>query len=213
MRIFITSAVSRNAGEEIDVTFEITADGGEHTDRETFTVSSSQYLTLGISKGESDEEKYDEVLHAAEVWSAVKKGVSLLGYGSCSEKALRMKLVGKGFDREICAEAVEKIVAMGLLRACDDALREAQRQAEKLWGRRRIIAELYRKGYDAEAVASAMQALDDSCIDYAENCARLISRSYRRALTDPDGQKKIYAALMRYGYSPSEIKQALKTSQ
>ena len=117
MRIFITSVVSRNAGEEIDVTFELISDSGDNTDRETFTVSSGQYLTLGISKGESDEERYDEVLHAADVWSAVKKGIALLGYGACSEKALRIKLASKGFDKEICAEAVERIVSMGILRA------------------------------------------------------------------------------------------------
>ena len=58
-----------------------------------------------------------------------------------------------------------------------------------------------------------MLALEGDRIDYAENCAKLILRSYRHALGDPNAQKKMYAALMRYGYSSSEIKEALRICQ
>ena len=207
MLIRISALCARNSGEEIDVTFEIS--NGEHTDRQTLTVSSKQYLVLGLCKGESDETVYDEVVRAAEVWSATKKGISSLGYGACSEKALIGKLVAKGFDKETAAEATQELVAMGLLCAADDAFREAQKQAAKLWGKKRIVSELYRKGYDSQAISSALDRLEDDGIDFVKSCEKMISKSYRRMLSEADSQKKLVAALMRYGYSVSEIKQAI----
>ena len=92
MTVFITSIGAINAGEEIRITFEIRSDGGDNVQREAFVISSRKYLVMGIEKGESTTDVYESVAREAEVWSAVKRGVALLNYGACSEKALRMKL-------------------------------------------------------------------------------------------------------------------------
>ena len=209
MRIEITSLYSKNSGEEVVVTFALTSDDAQSTDRHSFTLSAKQYLILSPTKGESDADTFDAVSHAATVWQATKRGIYILGYGACSEKALAAKLVAKGFDRQTAREAVNEIVARGLIRPNDDAAREAQRQAAKLWGKSRVISALYEKGYSAEAVGAAMDALEASGIDYVENCRALIRKKYAEIPTDAKARAKIVAALARYGYSMSEIKQAL----
>lgn len=208
MTVFITSIGAVNAGEEIRIAFEIRGDGTEHVQRESFMISSRKYLVMGLEKGECPTDVYETVAREAEVWSAVKRGVALLSYGACSEKALRMKLSAKGFDKEIAAEAVMEISSMGVMDADRDALVEAQKCVAKLWGKRRITAELFSKGYSSEAVGFAMRALEESGVDYAENCRRLMLKRRVRITDDLRERQKIFAAVSRYGYSASEIKEA-----
>lgn len=207
IKVTVTSVCARSAGEEIDVTFSV-SDGEENREISKFTLSSRQFLTIGISKGESDTDTFDAVRRAARVWCATKKGMMLLGYGAASKKAMRMKLVSKGFDKDVALEAADALEALGLLREGDDAAELARRLAAKLWGRKRIVSELYGKGYSSEAVEKAMDELDDADVDFVRNCRALIDKRYGGVPQEPDARKKLYAALCRYGYSSSEIKEA-----
>ena len=208
MTVFVTSIGAVNAGEEIRITFEIRSDGGENVQRESFIISSRKYLVLGIEKGESTPDIYEAVAREAEVWSAVKRGVSLLNYGACSEKALRIKLVSKGFDKEIAAEAVSEISSMGIMNAERDAICEANKCISKLWGKRRITSELFAKGYSSDAIAAAMRELECSGVDYTENCRKLMQKRKTEIVNDTRERQKIFAAMSRYGYSAGEIREA-----
>lgn len=208
IKVTVTSLCAKSAGEEMDITF-IVSDGGNNRERSTFTVSSRQFLTLGVSKGETDTDMFDAVSHAAEVWSATKKGMTLLGYGAASEKALCIKLTAKGFSREVAGEAVENLVLLGLINAAEDATELARKLVSKLWGKKRIASGLYEKGYASEDVTVAMNALDDMGIDFAENCRLLVEKRYGDVPRDPNGRRRLYAALARYGYSSAEIREAL----
>lgn len=208
MTVFVTSIGAVNSGEEIRIVFEIRDDGGENVQRESFIISSRKYLVKGIEKGESTTDVYETVAREAEVWSAVKRGVALLNYGSCSEKALRTKLSSKGFDKEIAAEAVSEISSMGIMNAERDALCEAEKCVSKLWGKRRITAELFGKGYSSEAVAAAIRELDAGGVDYTQNCFKLMQRRKTKVTNDVREKQKIFAAMSRYGYSASEIRGA-----
>ena len=212
INVTVTSVSARSAGEETDVTF-LVSDGAGRSERSTFTLSARQFLTLGVAKGESDTEMFDAVSRASEVWSATKKGMMLLGYGAVSEKAMCMKLAAKGFDREIAKEAVKALVSLGLMNGADDASELARKLVTKLWGKKRIIAGLYEKGYSSEAVADAMNTLEDMEIDFAQNCRTLIEKRYGGVPSDALSQRKLFAALSRYGYSSSEIKEALSKKE
>lgn len=209
MLISITSVCARSGGDEIEINFLITSEDGANADRQSFIISSSQYLVMMPQKGESNERTFDEISHAASVWEATKRGIYLLGFGACSERGLLMKLYTKGFDKEIAREAVEQIVLMGLLRSGDDASRLAEQMTKKLWGKNRIISALYEKGYSAADVEIAVNSLEDSGVDFAENCQKLALKKYTDVPLDRAGQSKIYAALSRYGYSSGEIKSAI----
>ncbi|MBO7310588.1 MAG: regulatory protein RecX [Clostridia bacterium] len=208
MRISICSLYTMSAGEETGVTFECVSDDGFHSSKSTFVISSKQYLTLGLSRGDCSAELYDTVAYSAEIWSAVRRGVSILGYGACSEKALRSKLVMKGFSKEVASDAVEYLVGMGLVRPIEDALCEARKLASRLWGKRRIVSGLYEKGYSAEAVGFALASLEDEGVDYIGNCCELIRKRYSASIEDASERRKAFSALARYGYSLSEIKES-----
>ena len=207
IRVTVTSVCARSAGEEMDVTFSLSdAEGNNQTSK--FTLSARQFLTIGLSKGESDTDTFDKVSFAAKVWSATKKGMMLLGYGASSKKAMRMKLISKGFDKDVALEAADALEALGLLREHDDATQLAKRLAAKLWGRKRIASELYSKGYSSDAIDRALCELENEDIDFVGNCRVLIDKRYGGVPKEPDMRKKLYAALCRYGYSSPEIKEA-----
>ncbi len=208
INISITSICSRNGGEETDITFVI--GNGENSEQCTFTLSAQQFLTLGIVKGESDTYTFDTVSFEARVWSAVKRGMLMLACGAVSEKAMRLKLAAKGFDKEVSEQAASMLASRGLIRENEDAARLSCKLADKLWGKKRIISELYSKGYTQKSIAYAICELENSGVDFDENCRRLIKKRYEDIPPDPQGRAKLYAALARYGYSSSEIKQAIQ---
>ena len=102
---------------------------------------------------------------------------------------------------------------MGLISDSDTACREAERALKKLWGRRRIEAELYKKGYGADSVREALRYVDRVGADYVANCKRLIKQKLRTSNPSPDEMKKLYAALVRYGYTSAEIREAMGLSE
>ena len=97
---------------------------------------------------------------------------------------------------------------MGVMNAERDALYEAKKCMAKLWGKRRITSELFSKGYSSESVAAAMRELDRSGVDYTENCRRLMQKRKTAVSDDARERQKIFAAMSRYGYSASEIREA-----
>ena len=173
-----------------------------------FVIPSSLYVKLGLSKGECSCELFDKLEHESKVYEAYKRGMCVLGFGACSQKMLVSKLIAKGYERAVAAEAVLRIVKAGYLCEKDGALREAERGVGKLWGARRIRAGLVSKGYSSEAIDEAMFALEDAGVDFQKNCVKLIESKYKKIPTDRLEIQKLLAAVCRYGYSLGEVKAA-----
>ncbi len=207
MTVEIVSLAARG-DEEIAVTFAIR--NGEHEQKETFVVPLAMVADLRLSVGACDTDCYDAVSRGAEIGAAVKRGLYLLGYGSCSERALLRKLVSKGVAKEIAVQAVEEIGRRGYLNEDADALREAEKGVAKLWGQRRIAAALASKGYSHEAIQHALYALEDRGVEYAELCAERIRRKEGAVPTDPEDRRRMMASLQRNGFSISEIREAFR---
>ncbi len=210
MTLNITSISSRNAGEEICICFEARSDDGQCADRESFVISSEQYLSMELCKGECDTDVYDKVSAQAQLHACIKRGTLILGYGACSKNALVSKLVCKGFDRECAREAAQYLESRGFLKGGDDALLTARRLADKLWGRKRIISCLYEKGYSKDDICYALCALEDEGVDYNKNCKALFKKKYGAVPEAREQRQKIISALMRYGYTLEEIKTVIK---
>ena len=207
MTVSVLSAVARGE-DEILVTLEIRE--GENFQREKYLLSAMLFADLGIKVGECDGERFDAICHASQVYAAEKKALYLLGFGSCSEKALYLKLVSRGISKDIAAQAVEHIAAQGYMNSDGDALREAQRCVSKRWGQRRIAAHLRSKGYPDESVKKAVYALEDEGVDFSELCLERLRATYASLPDDREKLRKIAAALSRYGFSSSEIRDAMR---
>lgn len=204
MKIEITSVSARDGGALICLAVALSE--ADKVDRREFLLLSSQYAELGVKKGAIDEDEFDAVYRASELCAAVRRGMNILGYGACSKRELERKLASKGVEKSLAMGASEMLESMGYVNECEDAARFAERALLKYWGARRITAELYSRGYSADAVSYAMDTLAD--FDFSELCAEYIDKKYKSLPETPEGRKKLFASLLRMGYSTSEIKEA-----
>jgi SOS response regulatory protein OraA/RecX len=202
-------SVSARGEEEIAVTFEIRE--GELSQKETFLLSPVPFADLKISVGECDREGYDRVSEAAEIYRAVKKGLSLLSFNRCSRKALIRKLTLKGFSRDTASAAVDELSRQGYIDEISDARREAERAVDKLWGESRIRLHLREKGYSDEAINAALYALEDEGVDFSAVCAERLRKTVDAIPTELKEKQKLVASLIRYGFSNSQIRDAIRS--
>ena len=134
---------------------------------------------------------------------ALKSAFNILDYADNTEKKLREKLARKGNTTEAINFAVDYCKAHGFLNDMRYLLHISERIANvKLYGRRRVIEELYTKGFTREDI----ELLTFEDIDFAENCAERIRQTGAR-YSDPE---KLKNALLRYGYSWTDIRAALE---
>ena len=206
----IVSIVSLTAhgADEVCVSFSIS--NGSDTQSERLVIAAATVADLRLSVGDCNEDCFDAVLSAARRYEATKRGLSMLFFGRYSPKALVGKLVQKGIARDVATEAVKDLIRRGYLNPCADAYAEANACVAKGWGRMRISSSLYEKGYSAMAVREALERLEEDGVDYAEACAALIQRRFPDRPTDARERAKMYAALARYGYSSSDIREAYR---
>ncbi len=205
MTLFVESLYAVSS-DEIAVCMEIR--DGERTQREKFTLGAVDIADLGVVVGECDREKYDAIRNASETHRAVRLGANLLGYGRASEKALVRKLIMKGISKEVATEAVRRLRECGYIDPDRDAAAHAELCTRKLWGRRRITAELYQKGYSDQSIKKAIAELEQT-VDFSELCYERLSR-LGELPEDRDKMRKLVASLVRYGFSSDEIKEAIK---
>lgn len=154
-------------------------------------------------------EQYDELEHAGDFCSALNKGASLLSYGANSKRALELKLRRHGYDSELCDRVGDELERRGLIREQNDADSVVRVCLRSGYGYSRIVAKLRQKGYGDEVIRAATEDIDDSV--YVKNCAAIIQKKYGFVPDDTEGRRKLTAALVRYGYSFSQIKSAMRT--
>lgn len=205
MTVSILSLAARG-GDEVAVTFEIRQD--EHVQKETFLISAASVVDWRLSVGECTQAHYDTVSHGSQVYCAMKRGLYLLGYGSCSARALCGKLIAKSVARDVARQAVEELSRAGYLDERADAMREAERCVSKKWGRRRITEALYAKGFPKETIREALDRLEDDGVDFIEVCADRIRQRTEMVPPNREDRQKLIASLVRYGFSTSEIREA-----
>ncbi len=207
MTVSIVSLTAHGT-DDVCVSFSIT--NGTDTQTERLVISAATVADLRLCVGDCNETCFDAVLAASQKHEATRRALSLLSFGRHSPKALVRKLGQKGIDREIATEAVKDLIHRGYLNPRADAYAEANVGVAKGWGRTRITSSLYEKGYAAAIVHEALDRLDEDGVDYAENCAALIRRRFPDRPTDPRERAKMYASLARYGYTSSDIREALR---
>lgn len=125
-----------------------------------------------------------------------------------SEKALFDKLKKAGFGENICAEVLAYLCEIGVVNDRRFAERMAERLSDANRSKREIINKLYLKGIPLDL---AREVLADSDIDEESQIKALIEKKYAYKLQDKNNYNKVYAALVRKGFSYSAVKSALKS--
>lgn len=200
-------SVARTEDETI-LSLTVVISSGENRDTRVLLIPEKSYYDLKLKKGAITPVMFDKLEAEAKLCNAYRRGAGILGFGANSGKTLVRKLRQRGFDSETALSAVEKLRNDGYINEREDALHEAELCVRKLWGMRRINARLFEKGFAEDAVNAAREYLSD--VNFPENCALFIVKKYVTFPTERKEADKAVAALMRYGYSSSDIREALR---
>lgn len=156
---------------------------------------------------EIDEEELTELLCTVSFRRAYNKGLDFLSRRPYGTKELVKKLCEKGYEKEAAQAACERLTELGLLNDEEYARILANELFErKNYSTKRILQELVFRGIDREIAQNAVAALDN----YAQNrIILLIQKKYLNKIGDEKGRRRTVDALLRLGYSYSDIKSAL----
>ena len=179
MRIYIDSKKPVHEGMGICIKLVLESDAGERAEGDV-TISLDDYMTLAehIKEGQISEEFFSVLEEKGRIYSAFSYGMYLLGFGECPRKKLVLKLERKGHDRESAQIAADMLVQAGYIDEYElvhSAMLHACR--DKCYGRRRIIAELYEKGFEREVIQEAFRLFEGE-LDYDEAREKLLKMKF-----------------------------------
>ena len=206
MKIELVSHLLVREGKEVEVTVETSEVYKMNTYR--YTLPREAWERLGIREGEISREDTKALLYEEEKYRATKKAFDILAFGRNSARTLALKLRHRNFSPKICDEVAELLKEKGYIREDEDVVHEAESCVAKHWGMRRILMHLHQKGYDSDAMNVAKEYLAE--VDFAEVCAELIRKEFGTLPKDETERNRVIAAVVRYGYSMTEIKNAAK---
>ncbi len=204
----VTLRSIRSCHEGAEVALSIRLESGEHAETRTLMLTMEQYLELKPTKGPLDEETFEHLEEASLLCRAIRAGEHLLSYGANTVQRLSRKLIQKGFSREVALRAAEHLASIGLINEDKDLVREIEKCTRKLWGSKRIMAHLWNRGFAPEAMETVQEHLSE--IDFPLLCASLIRRHWGGLPADGEALRHMMAGLARYGYSVSEIREAIR---
>lgn len=192
-----------------DLTVLLTVDVGNESGSERVELVVLEELLDDVTLciGEIQGESLDFLDKMAEATAAYRSALSSLGFVQSSHKALMRKILAKGHTREACERAIELVREKGYVDESSLATRRAELMVEKHKGKTMIMSKLYEEGFSEDALLDAREFLSE--IDFAGVCANLIEKKYGDIPTDRKEREKMFASLMRAGFSSSEIKEAL----
>ena len=94
----VLSVTPAGEGETVTVVLALPDPEGKKAQRISFHLLVEQYAELGVKTGEITPEYADTLLDAGTLCGAIRRGISLLGYGDQSARRLAYKLTAKGVE-------------------------------------------------------------------------------------------------------------------
>jgi len=215
MKIFIYRILAVENGEDAEISMELT--NGKEIQQIKGRVSASMFsdLRLPLTLKEPlfiEKDRCEEILRCMKLYSAIKKGISLLGYASNTVKALTHKLKTKGYPDDIAEEAAAYLQEKGFIREADEARLFAENLAtRKYYGKNRIKKEMFAKGFPEGVIRETLELTE---VDFAEICAhRIRTMGGLGIFRNIEQKNKAVSALMRYGFSYHDIREATELLQ
>ena len=210
MIISVYKILALGNGEEAEISLEIS--NGKESQYIKGKVSAAMFSSLRLPVALNtplliEREQCEEILRAMKLYSAIRKGLDLLGYAKNTPKALTEKLRKKGYSSEFAEEAVSFLVEKGYIRENEDAAQFAENLALKIgYGKKRIQQELFKKGFSEDVIR---EALEYGEFDFSEACAKRIrTMGGAEIFETPEKRSKAIASLLRYGFSYEDIREA-----
>lgn len=152
-------------------------------------------------------EDISNLLESSDYYRARSRALWYLDRADHTEKALYQKLLRAGFPKKASAKVLARLVEIG---AVDDrryAERYAERCVEANISKREALHKMLEKGVP---INLAKEVLNDIETDELSQIKALLEGKYAYKLSRDGGVQKVYASLIRKGFSFSAVKEALK---
>ena len=138
---------------------------------------------------------------------AKARGMWFLDRADYSEKTLYQKIVAGGISNTAAARAVARLKELGLVDDLNFATRLAERMSSENVSKREAYAKLYNKGIPSEIIKTVLEETD---FDEQSQVLAVIEKKYKTKILEKDNTQKIFAALVRKGFSYSSVREAMK---
>lgn len=180
----------------------VIAGGGEYLiDRD---VAAEYSLRAGK---EITAEELNEICERSEYVRARERALWYLDRADRTERTLFKKLKEAGFREQTAAAVIARLKELGLLDDRRYARNAAEYLARQNISPREIERRLYEKGVPRDIIKELRGGLD---IDERAQLRALIDKKYRNKLGDRADVEKVYAALVRRGFSFGAVRAALR---
>lgn len=155
---------------------------------------------------EISDEEWQCLLEKINYRKAFNKCADLLSRRNHSIKELKVKLLHM-VDENSANKAINRFIELGYLDDRKFALEYTNYLVNtKNFSENHVRQELFQKGIDKDII---YEVLNEFEFDNSSAIINVINKSYIRKLNTENGKEKVIAALMRKGFSYSDIKFAL----
>ena len=181
--------VTFDNGKEIFIDNDVLAENG---------LTSGDFLT---------EEEVEEMRFSSDYTRAKSRALWYLDRMDYTEKVLYEKLVKAGFGKKASAAVIARFCELGVIDDRRYAERLAARFSENNVSKREAMQKMALKGLSYDLIK---QVLSEQETDEETQIANLLESKYAYKLTLENGTEKVYAALIRKGFSYGAVKTAMK---
>ena len=154
------------------------------------------------------EEKLKHLVSESEYVRAKSRALWFLDRADHSEKALFEKVIRGGISSAAAARAIARLKEIGVLDDYRYASRLAERMSESNISKREAYLKLGLKGVPRDIIN---EVLSETEFDETQQIRALIDKKYARRLQSGEDTQKVYAALVRKGFSYAAVREALKS--
>jgi regulatory protein len=174
-----------------------------------FAFGLSRIVAAWLQIGQELSEEEIALLKSKENYEAAfQQALKLLNYRQRSEAEVRKNLEEHQFLEVVIVETIERLRRSGLLNDQRFAQNWVENRSEfRPRSRRALQAELRQRGLAEEAIAEALEAVDDEELAYQAACKQ--ARKYRESEW-PDFRVKMTNFLARRGFRYDSISNAVK---
>lgn len=195
----IITALSKDKRHLTKITF---SDGTECFIDSDICIENSLIADMEIA-----EETLIELKYQSDYKRAKSRALWYLDRMDYTEKALYDKLIKAGFKKKVSAAVLQNLKEFGMIDDRRYGERYAERLIESNISKREALNKMYLKGVPLEM---AREIIDNTNADEQSQITELIARKYAHKLTQEKGTQKVFAALVRKGFSYGAVRAALK---
>ena len=178
-----------------------------------FGVDEEVVSRLSLEKGEDlTERRIQEILSQKAENEAKNAALRFLSFRRRTEKEIRDKLKGKGFDEKSIKSTIDKLKGYDLINDSEFATAWVkERLAYKPRGKKLLRQELWKKGIEKEIID---QVTDELCQHEDKSAIELLEKIKGRYknLEPQVARRRMYGLLLRRGFSYEAVNHALQSA-